>query len=229
LYEGTLAVERAKLGRDHPRTLRTLSNLASAHWVVGRKASAIRLFEEVLGIQTAKFGPDHAQTLTMGYNLAICYRSTGQAAKAAPLFEGALAVYRVKPGTGDEGTLITMNHLASAYLDLKDDAKAEKLLRECLELREKYSPGKWQQFLTMSQLGAALAGQAKRAEAEPLLLTGYQGLRDREAQVPGALRKIIAEAGSRIVALYDAWGQPEKAAQWREKLTPPSAGGPAKP
>jgi hypothetical protein len=29
----------------------------------------------------------------------------------------------------------------------------------------------------------------------------------------------VAEAGERIVQLYEAWGRPEKAAEWRVKLT----------
>jgi hypothetical protein len=38
----------------------------------------------------------------------------------------------------------------------------------------------------LSQLGAALAGQKKYAEAEQLLLQGYQGLKARESKITPA-------------------------------------------
>ncbi len=50
---------------------------------------------------------------------------------------------------------------------------------ECLDRRVKNQPGDWWVFLTKSQLGAALAGQKKYLEAEPLLIDGYEGLKDR--------------------------------------------------
>ena len=46
--------------------------------------------------------------------------------------------------------------------------------------------------------------------------------------IPPRSRSRLAEAGGRIVALYEAWGKPEKAAEWRAK-TDPDAGFPADP
>ena len=60
-----------------------------------------------------------------------------------------------------------------------------------------------------------LLGQKTYAEAEPLLLAGYEGMKAREAKVP---KPRLTQAGERIVKLYEAWGQPEKAAEWRAKL-----------
>ena len=68
-------------------------------------------------------------------------------------------------------------------------------------------------------VGAALAGQKKYAEAEPLMIEAYEGLKEREARIPFLWRKKRpAEAGARIVDLYDAWGKKDKAAEWRNKL-----------
>jgi hypothetical protein len=51
-------------------------------------------------------------------------------------------------------------------------AEAEPLLRESLAVREaKLPPDHWQRFQTRSVLGAALAGQGRREEAEGLLLS----------------------------------------------------------
>jgi hypothetical protein len=40
----------------------------------------------------------------------------------------------------------------------------------------------------------------------------------REATIPFEDRLALAQAGERIVQLYESWGKPEKAAQWRVKL-----------
>jgi hypothetical protein len=44
----------------------------------------------------------------------------------------------------------------------------------------KEPPDSWQRFRAESLLGAALAGEKKYAEAEPLLTAGYQGMLTRK-------------------------------------------------
>ena len=61
-------------------------------------------------------------------------------------------------------------------------------------------------------LGEALSGQGKHAEAEPLLLEGFEKMAPPD---PLAFRK--SEALDRIVTLYESWKKPEKAAEWRAR------------
>jgi hypothetical protein len=96
--------------------------------------------------------------------------------------------------------------------------EADTLLRECLAIREKAQPDDWSAFNTRSMLGASLLGQKKYAEAEPLLLAGYQGMKAREARIPTAGKLRLAEAGERVVLLYEAWGKKDKADEWRAKV-----------
>ena len=42
-----------------------------------------------------------------------------------------------------------------------------------------------------------------------------------------AARPRLAEAAVGVVRPFKAWGKPEKAAEWRKTLAPPSAGPPA--
>ena len=58
-----------------------------------------------------------------------------------------------------------------------------------------------------------MSDQGRFAEAEPLLLKGYDGM-----SPPPAVEDRKREALQRIVDLYDAWGKPDKAAEWRAKL-----------
>lgn len=68
-----------------------------------------------------------------------------------------------------------------------------------------------------SLLGAVLLGQQRYAEAEPLILQGYEGVKRREADQHFTELDII-EAGERVVRFYEVTNQPEKARAWREKL-----------
>ena len=40
----------------------------------------------------------------------------------------------------------------------------------------------------------------------------------REATIPLEDRRVLSDAGERIVQLYESWEKPEKAAEWRERL-----------
>ena len=122
-----------------------------------------------------------------------------------------------------------MNRLVRAYLETERLSDAEATARECLRLREATKPEDWARFYTMSQLGAALAGQKKYAEAEPFLIGGYDGIKARERKVPAPLKKELAAALTRIVPLYEAWGKADKAAEWRAKPGSPAAAGGPKP
>jgi tetratricopeptide (TPR) repeat protein len=93
-------------------------------------------------------------------------------------------------------------------------ADAEPLLRECLEMRrEILSPDDWRISNAMSNLGESLVGQGRYAEAKPLLVEGY------ESMVPSARRdQRLGEALERLVNLYDSWGKPDRAAEWKAAM-----------
>jgi hypothetical protein len=94
-------------------------------------------------------------------------------------------------------------------------ADAEPLLRECLAIREKTIPNDWSTFNTMSMLGGALLGQKKYADAEPLLLKGYEGMKQREKTIPPQGVTRIPEALDRLIEFSTATNKPEQAKKWR--------------
>jgi hypothetical protein len=91
-------------------------------------------------------------------------------------------------------------------------------MRESLAIFEKVGPDGWPRFNSMSLLGGVLAGQGRYAEAEPLVVGGYEGLRARAAKLLADKKSHLAEAAARVVRLYEAWGKPEQAAVWKSKL-----------
>jgi tetratricopeptide (TPR) repeat protein/tRNA A-37 threonylcarbamoyl transferase component Bud32 len=218
LHEVALKQSESKLGPDHPDTLASRNNLALAYKVAGRLADVLPLHEKTLKLVAAKLGPDHPDTLISRNNLARAYQAAGRLNDALPLFEGTLKELQAKLGPDHPSTLQIMNNLAGAYLDARRWAEAERTARECLSLLQKKQPEGWLRLHTMSQLGAALAGQKKYAEAEPLLLQGYEGMKARAAKVPAPRKAGLTEAAERVVGLYEAWGRKDQAAAWRAKL-----------
>ena len=61
----------------------------------------------------------------------------------------------------------------------------------------------------------ALLGQKKFADAEPLLVVGYEGLHKVEAKIPEASRSRLTDAVERLVRLYTETNRPEEAAKWQ--------------
>jgi hypothetical protein len=70
----------------------------------------------------------------------------------------------------------------------------------------------------MSQLGGAVLGQGRYAEAEPLVVPGYEGMKAREARIPATAKPRLAEAAVRVVRLYEAWGKADQATAWKARL-----------
>ena len=111
-----------------------------------------------------------------------------------------------------------LHHLALALLLEEKFVEAEPMARESLEIGEKMSPDEWKTFSSRSLLGGALLGEKKYADAEPLLISGFEGMRDREAKIPHNRKMLLRQALVRLVQFYEVTDQPEKVAKWKETL-----------
>ena len=120
-------------------------------------------------------------------------------------------------GSENPDTMASAADLALAYVSEGKFAEGEPLAREALEFNRKNQPDDWQKFNAESLLGESFAGRKKYAEAEPLLVEGYQGILARKDRVAVPDRYHLQGAHEWVIQLYQAWGKPEKAAEWRNK------------
>ena len=74
-------------------------------------------------------------------------------------------------------------------------------------------------------LGATLLGKRKYEEAEPLLISGYEGMGEREGTIRDR-NKVLTEILQNLVQLFEATSRPEKAADWKTKLAIVQTAGP---
>jgi eukaryotic-like serine/threonine-protein kinase len=142
----------------------------------------------------------------------------GKTAEALGLVQERLAEARKALPQDSPQLAGVLAQLGSTLLMVKAWPDAEQLLRECFGIREKAEPNAWTTFNTKSMLGGALLGQEKYAEAEPLLLAGYEGLKKHEGTIPPQGKIRLPEALQRLVDFYTVTGQAEKADEWRKKL-----------
>ncbi len=232
LLEEVSRRQTAKLGPDHPDTLQTLYWLALTVHAEGRLDEAVALYEKTLARQRAVLRPGNAQALATALQLASAYREQGKLAPAEALATEVLAHHRGQGGRpGNPAGALAV--LGAVRLAQGRYAEAEPLLRESLAILGERAPAHWSWYNVLSLLGGSLLGQRKYAEAEPLLRQGYEGLEQRAARIPALQKPRITEARERLVQLYEAWGKPEQAAEWRNRRAageaPQPAPAPAKP
>jgi len=230
MFEEVLALQEAARGRQHPATLMAVANLGVNYKDAGRLAEAIPLLEEVY--RASKQDPTVARIWSEARPLLDAYARTADPAKpesvasAMTLARELVADARAKLPKDSPELAAQLATLSLTLLKLNAWDEAEPLMRECLAIREQTQPDAWTTFNTRSMLGGVLLGQNRLAEAEPLLLKGYQGMKDREAAIPPQAKVLrIPEALERLVALCEAWDKAEpgkgydaKAEEWRIKL-----------
>jgi hypothetical protein len=93
-------------------------------------------------------------------------------------------------------------------------------------LGEKHWPQGSVLYDTQSLLGEAMWRQKKYADAEPLLLKGYESLKKMEYFLEPRDEPRIPEAVDRLIELYTVTNKPDEVKKWRAeraKYPPPAA------
>jgi tetratricopeptide (TPR) repeat protein len=204
-----------------------MGNLAMAYQHAGKLDLAVPLFEETLKLKRAKLGPDHPHTLTNMDKLALAYQAAGKPGLALPLFEETLKLKKAKLGPDHPDAAWTMSSLGLLLVEKRLFTEAEPVIRECLAIREKLRPEEWTTFNARRMLGSALLGQRRYADAEPLLLKGYEGMKEREKSIPAPGRIRILEALDGLIELYTATNKPEEVKKWQAERAKYPEGKPA--
>jgi tetratricopeptide (TPR) repeat protein len=210
-------------GPTHPETLLCMKRLADAYNALKAFDQATPVLEELLTLQTKipQATPfDDPALPTMQY-LAIAYAEEGRVGDLRALLKEyferqpmAMAPKRGDPR--DDGLLA---EVGSVLLRKGQYVPAEEFLRDCLKIREGNLADAWRIASARSLLGGALLGQKKYADAAPLLLQGYEGLRKDADKIPAAVRQERQiEALDRLVQLYESWDRKSEADTWRKKL-----------
>ncbi len=221
MFEQSLELKLA-IGPEHPDTFTTMNNLAVVHQSAGDSAKALPLFEQALERSRAMLGPGHPVTLDRILNLVRVYQEKEDYVRALEVLQAGFETDRLRFASqpADRRTRAALLLARADTLNqLMRWEEAEADAREAVSIRQELMADEWGYFNALSHLGASLLGQGKHAEAEPVLVDGYRGLDERDSQIPAMHRlRVLKEAASRLVKLYEAWDKPDEAAIWTTVL-----------
>jgi non-specific serine/threonine protein kinase/serine/threonine-protein kinase len=217
LLNRAMAGARRSIEKDHDFICWIRALLGETYQAQGRLVEAERLYKEATDGWTRTLGRGYYGRLSGMIPLIELYVDEGRLETAGEWFTEAQLV---ADGLDDEGLYVADTETALARLRVLQGKwnDAEPLARRALAIRLDRHPDLWYRYDALSLLGAALAGQGKHAEAEPLLVEAYEGLKERQERIPFLWRKKRpAEAAWRLVELYDAWSKKDQADQWRQR------------
>jgi Flp pilus assembly protein TadD len=201
------AIRRSKGWRS------SLTQLAKQWVAAGQSQSAIAMIRQIAG------RPKSDSRISSESRLELIDLTVGLFASGK--IDDAVVFSRELWKAESDNPLSTaaMGRVALEMLRKEQWSQAESLLRECLTIRESEIPDDWMTFSAQSMLGESLLGQKLYDSAEPLLISGYEGIQSRADKMEPSLRiHHLQLTGERIVRLYTAWEKPNKVADWREKL-----------
>jgi hypothetical protein len=180
-----------------------------------RWEEAERLDRAVLEKRLEVLGEEHLETLTSMNNLALDLKSLGRAEEAAVWREKDVEISTRVLGEEHPGTLISMSNLGRFYLSIDELDKADALLAKTTGItRRVHGPDFYGLGFTEGAHGDCLTRLKRYPEAERALLDADRIIRGSFGNDhPSTLKTVEL-----LVALYDEWGKPERAAAWRAKL-----------
>jgi tetratricopeptide (TPR) repeat protein len=178
-------------------------------------------------------GEYHPITLVDLAGLGACYRATHRLADAHRVLAASIASFPATAGLESDKQPIEFV-LCEFGLTLVQEARfaeAESTLRDALAHYDSTPPNPLGLRLRPRQravmgLGQALAGQGKFAEAEPMVVQAFDELSANKQRIAGDRSGIAREACEAVLAVYTAWGKPEKIVEWQTKLSELANGNP---
>jgi serine/threonine protein kinase/tetratricopeptide (TPR) repeat protein len=215
MYRGTLELHRELWGDEHPEVARSLNNLGMCLFRKGEYEPAEPLIQEALAMNRKLLGEEHPEISTNMNNLARIHLAKGDDTEAESLFRKVLELDRKLLGERHPYVAGTLNFLADLLMQRGDHGDAEPLIREALSIQGSiFSEDHWQIAASKSRLGKCLTALRRYDEAEPLLLECYPVMKEEYSEDHQRTKDVL-EA---IIRLYEAWGKPEKADEYRSFL-----------
>jgi non-specific serine/threonine protein kinase/serine/threonine-protein kinase len=206
---------RNVLGEEHPLVLDTMDTLGMTYWREGKYMQAEPLLTKALSLRRRVLGDENPDTLRSMTNTAISYYSQGKYAVAEPLFIQALESWRHIRGEEHPDTLKGINNLAMTYRAEGKYVQAEPLFIKALESRRHLLGEEHPDTLrSINNLGLLYSDEGHYARAEGLYLQAFEARR----RILGERHTDTITSINELTKLYEAWGKPDKAAEWKQKL-----------
>ncbi len=214
LFEEILEDRRLVSGDDHPHTVGVMSNLAIIIQAEGKSAEAESMIRDLLAIRRRISGPTHPDTFRVMQSLADSLTAQGKDTEAEELY---VKLLQIGP------TVLPKEHrilnqarieLARVYKSQGRLTDALSILDEGLEInRNKLPEGHIMRGYFLENRARCLLKLKRFDEAEVSLLESYEILKN----ALGEDHKDTRVCRNDLIALYEGWGKPQQADEWRPK------------
>ncbi len=210
LLQRALAIRKQFLDPEHAGMAVAYYNLASVYQDQGNYAAAESLYHQALAIDRTVYGDESADVAIDLTKLASLFHDKGDLNKAAETYAQALEIGRqtLPPEHPRLGNILV--GYGRVHVDLGQAAEAEDLLREAVTLRTNQDDP-LETAIAQAALGQCLAALNQFEEAEALLVTSHDTFNANN----GPIASHLVQVREALIALYEAWGKPDKAAEYR--------------
>jgi non-specific serine/threonine protein kinase/serine/threonine-protein kinase len=220
LLRRALALRR-QTGSGREELAWVADNLAVSLFDQGRLAEAEPLFREALELRLEHFGDQHEMVAKTLHNLAGVLVRQGRLAEAEALERRSLDLVRRRLPGPHPGIAYALGSLAHILDRQGKHEAARPLHREAMAMIEAtLGPDHWRLGVAHSRRGYSLTQSGDFAEAEAELETAYSTLRRSLGDAHPRTRHAL----ELLMALYAAWGRPQREAETRARLAGDAAG-----
>ena len=210
-----LEISRRVRGDDHPETLTFQLNYVASLDLQEKFEAAEAAYRDVLGRLVPALGEDHTLTLTTRANFGAMLTAMGRFGDAESQLRLAYDGYLATLGPDNFMTINAESNLGDALRQAGRLEEASVLLDDTLARMDLALPaGHWFRGKLRRNAGACLMDRGHLEEAEAHLLAAHALFHGTFGDEGFHTAKVV----ELLVELYEKWGRPEAAAEWRERL-----------
>lgn len=213
LVREAVEIEDAAYPDGHPDLAITLTRYGTSLHRLEQFDSSLAVLERAVAMRRRYLPPDHPGIATSLTAAAVTLTSMDRSDDAVVSLQTALGIYERALGPDHPSVATTSYNLARALASAERSAEAEAAYRRALAIRRGLlDPTHPSVALVELFLGRLLMGEERYLEAETLLLRSA----DSYAAAFDEGNLFVSESRESLVELYEAWGRPEEADDWRD-------------
>jgi len=215
LYRQALAIRQKLFGKEHPDIAQSLNNLGMFLYRRAKYGEAEQLFRQALEMNRRLLGEVHPEIASYLNNLGMVLRDSGQLAEAETTFRQSVDLHHKLYGPDHPNYGNSVVNLAALLVRTGKFEEAERYYLEVIALYNKiYSENNFNTATVRSLLAECLTKTKKFPQAEKLLVESLAIIKGQFGQDHPRTQAIVR----RLVALYEAWGKPQKKAVYQAML-----------
>jgi serine/threonine protein kinase len=184
----------------------------------GKRAEAEPFYRRALELLTKIYGAEDPNLDIPRANYAFLLRRLGRLPESEAYYRQIHLLEQKRHGKLSTDAALKAEGLIQVMLEQGKGAEANPLAKEMLTVMEQLWPQSWHYSNAQSLLGGCFLLQKRFAEAEPLLIAGYEGLRIRVSPDSDSGFRNTTDAMLRLELFYDTTSQPSRAVDWKANL-----------